>query len=865
MTAFYYQQTLMGLPVWRRWATVVVRNVPGTPVTLVSGSMGRIDERGLMQPVLSRDGASNIAGRFAEPEECSLWVYAGVEQPLVAYRVVVDNNDLAERVRMAVWINAVTGDVITTESLLYEDAHGTVSGYATPGPLPNSATNLPVLTALPGARVTKASGAYTFSAADGTFVLASSGWSWPTLTASVGAGKWADVRAIAGSSTSQSLSHATNTTFDFALSDVAQVNAFLWANRTHEFAKSILPSYPGIDVSLPITTDIPGSCNAYYDGRSLNFMSAGGNCPNTAYSTIIAHEYGHHIITSGHPWAARDYHEGMADATSNLLTSDPRVGMDFHGPGSGALRDSQITTEMYPSTAEMHLAGGVIAGSLWNTSRELRSLEIARRLYLNSILLRPPGVSPQLVIDMLILDDDDGDLWNGTPHSPEILAGFGSHNLLASAFPAVRFHVDIPADVSFPGVSHIVPISIQPAARTPDLQTALLWLSDDGENWESARVESNLKFPPRESGTILRWYVSVRTTDGLVCTYPPGGRYDPAFTVIGYGSRLIFEDDFETHKGWAVTNVGLSVGGWERVAPIGTIAATGELAAPAGDDPIDTGSMCFVTGNGAPGGDALHADVDGGPTILTSPAFDLSGGDGWITFRSWFFCNDGSDLLTCQVSNDDGATWVTARKITTANCVQEGNRLWTSFGLAVSEAVSPSEKTRIRFLVQDAPNNSITEAGIDSVTVTKYSLHPPLVPFTVRVDPGSYNGRLEDVGVDVELRSSSGVFRANEKLTSEGSLYLLAPEGIHDLAVKGDHWLRVVSKGVVVTSAASVSVALPTNGDVDGNNAVDLLDMNSVFGDYGQVAPESDLDGSSTVDLADVVICLLNFGMVGPP
>jgi len=39
------------------------------------------------------------------------------------------------------------------------------------------------------------------------------------------------------------------------------------------------------------------------------------------------------------------------------------------------------------------------------------------------------SISPSITYDWLTLDDDDGDLTNGTPHSVEILAGFALHNM----------------------------------------------------------------------------------------------------------------------------------------------------------------------------------------------------------------------------------------------------------------------------------------------------------------------------------------------------------------------------------------------------------------------------------------------------
>ncbi len=42
--------------------------------------------------------------------------------------------------------------------------------------------------------------------------------------------------------------------------------------------------------------NLSDSCNAFYDYTSINFFSSGSGCPNTAFSDVVAHEYGHHMI-----------------------------------------------------------------------------------------------------------------------------------------------------------------------------------------------------------------------------------------------------------------------------------------------------------------------------------------------------------------------------------------------------------------------------------------------------------------------------------------------------------------------------------------------------------------------------------------
>ena len=80
---------------------------------------------------------------------------------------------------------------------------------------------------------------------------------------------------------------------------------------------------------------------------------------------------------------------------------------------------------------------------------------------------------------------------------------------------------------------------------------------------------------------------------------------------------------------------------------------------PENDHTVDPGSICFVTGNGAPGGGHGDQDVDGGRTTLTSPIFDLSEAD-WAEISYWRWYVDATafdDDFFVDISDDGGASW----------------------------------------------------------------------------------------------------------------------------------------------------------------------------------------------------------------
>ncbi|MHC4909799.1 MAG: hypothetical protein ACYTF9_08790 [Planctomycetota bacterium] len=131
---------------------------------------------------------------------------------------------------------------------------------------------------------------------------------------------------------------------------------------------------------------------------------------------------------------------------------------------------------------------------------------------------------------------------------------------------------------------------------------------------------------------------------------------------------IVLANDFESGTaGWSVENTSLSTGAWEAADPNST-TYNGSTAAPGSDATPGSGNViAFVTQNGAAGGGPGDADVDGGPTDLVSPAFDLLGTDGRVTYARWFFSDNGvTDQMTVWVSNDDGNSWVEVTSQATA-------------------------------------------------------------------------------------------------------------------------------------------------------------------------------------------------------
>jgi len=742
-TAVYFQQQVQGIPVDRGELTLLVRNTSDHPLVLASNAV-RFVEPISLKPSLTaaqaRELVRKLRSDLKQETEPELIIYPGEERTHLAWVLTVDAHRPEQPERYRVFIDAHTGVPLEWRSEVYfVDITGRVQGYATPGLRPDHSQNPPVLMPLPQLRVTLVGGSSVFTDPEGFFTLPFSGTNQVTVQANL-IGPWVQAVNQAGTTLSlqQTVTPPGPANFIFNTERVefntAQVNGFLRTQIVHNFAKAINPSYPGIDYAIPCNVNLNNTCNAYYNNRTINFYRAGGGCVNTAYSTVIYHEYGHFIISMGHPNASGDYHEGMADVTAAFLTADPCLAIEFRGIGTGCLRNA-VNNVRYPCSGEVHYCGQVLSGAFWQTYLAMRqrysndpdfALQKVREWYLNSILLRPSSISPQITIDVLTLDDDDNNIYNGTPHYFQINEGFSRHNLPAPQIDWLRIDpLQLPDAVVSPPQSTLLPL-IRFVVRVSDLagqvdrnrvflryainqsafqQVPMRWMRGD-------RFITALPVP--SCGSTVRYYIEAFDTQGRVTYYPREGQNAALRVLVASGLTPILEDTAEAEMGWTVQNVSLTAGAWTRDIPRGT-TQDGRPANPSSDS-SDPGSRCFFTGQGSVGGSVGEADVDGGPTYLISPVINLEGSDALVEYYRWFYNGTTiNDTFFVEVSNNNGATWVRVETVTFTGTENQ----WVRRSFRVGDYVTPTAQVRIRFGTMDNPNDSICEAGVDNVVIRR--------------------------------------------------------------------------------------------------------------------------------------------------
>lgn len=749
-----YTQAVHGVPVFRSSLRVLVRNEAGFPAVLASSDLkdlGAFPEtvKGALALAARLDPASYAARlpkalrEQAAGVPAELVVWAGTDDmkvaPRLAAKFIVDrgvsgDNDFA---RLLYLTDPATGEVFFEEDqVCYADVTGTSSGMATPGNTADACVAevsmpMPYARAWVGSTVVYADshGVFTIPNQSGTVTLGTSlaGRWFTTFNVAAGNATLSMTNSATAGTPASMLLNAANT----AEADRAAVNAYLHANKARDFALAYLPTYPGIgtQTAWPVNVQVSGTCNAYYDGSSINFYPAAGGCNNTAFSTIVHHEYGHHLVAmAGSGQGA--YGEGMGDCMSLLLADDPVLAIGFQSCSAG-IRNADNTCTYSSSGcsscgSEIHACGQLISGCVWDVRQNLiaglgsaGALNRTSQLAVNSMPLHTgTTIAGDITIDYLTLDDNDGNISNGTPNYYGINQAFSAHGLPGPALSLLDFTFPngLPTTVSPNGTTSIA-VQVNPIAGLPLAGSGTFyWRNGTSGSFTSvpmtqgASNQYSVAVPSSVCPSTVQFYFTASTTSSVVVSYPSAGATAPLSAMSATGVDQLSADSMETNTGWVAGATGdtATTGLWTRVDPNGTAAQP--------EDDHGTGTMCWVTGQGTVGGSAGTQDVDGGTTTLTSPVFSLAGySDGIVSYARWYSNDTGAapnaDSWPIEISNDNGATWVQLELVT------ENLNAWAVKSFRVRDFVTPSTTMKVRFLARDQSSGSIIEAGVDDFSV----------------------------------------------------------------------------------------------------------------------------------------------------
>ncbi len=304
---------------------------------------------------------------------------------------------------------------------------GTVMGWVNLGHNPLDAlVNKPI----PNLLVTSSSGsAYTNAA--GKFSIANSGTTAVTVSATLTGRHSKRVRTQTGTQmiASKSITPGTPGTIQFGTSTMSQLNrsqttTYWFTDDCNVWFRGLLPGSTTQMNTLSTMNprvNIPSSCNAYYTNFTINFYNESSTCNMTAYETVVQHEWGHGADHAfGGLTQVDGLSEGWGDTLCTYRSGQPIVGPNFRKNG-GFVRTA-LNTRKYPAGGGVHQQGETFMGFNWDVRENLIATHgsapgiiIAEKIVIASIVADAKN-QPNAVREVFILDDDDGNLNNGTPN-----------------------------------------------------------------------------------------------------------------------------------------------------------------------------------------------------------------------------------------------------------------------------------------------------------------------------------------------------------------------------------------------------------------------------------------------------------------
>lgn len=733
--AIHYTQQVGGLDVEGSVGRVLVRNnLDGTwSVVYAAGLFASLPKGGFAPLTHTAQDALNFVqgsnfGHLPQWSTPELVAYQLVDAngatAVRAWKFVGENPDLANREKYTFFVDANTGALLEARNeVLNIDVFGFVRGFGSPGNLPDEASNPPVLLPINDAQVSISGGNSAFADASGFFNITHSGSSDVTITSNFDTGHWVNINNQASGGVLSASATATpgseaNLEYNSTPSEyeTSQVNAFIYTGRIHNLFTD-RSSWTGMNFRATVNVNINSSCNAFFDGSSTNFFRKAGGCNNTAYSTVVTHEYGHYVVNRlGLSQGA--FGEGYGDTCSELVSDTGIVGEDFFTNG-GFIRDNDNVIRTYPCSGEVHFCGQLLAGVWWHmrenfgaTYGSADGLEQVTQLMVDWSLITTGGqgdnsAHPGTAIEVLTLDDDDGNLGNGTPNYDDICAAFELHNVpCPDIVPLVFVYPDgLPTLVSPSGGTTMHVQILGNAGFTPDPGTGVFHL-DTGSGFSDIPMNEiadnfyEVVFPAIECQTDVAYYFSGLATDGTMGQDPQDAPADFYAAYSAESRSLFLDDDFQDDKGWTTVNESTGAN-WNRSAPIGNNGGN-----PTSD--FDGSGKAYITGF------LTFQDVDGGTVRLLSPVFDMSGAvDPTISYARWFHNSNpqDNDSLVIEVSNDFGANWTVMEDLG-----HQGNQ-WIQVIQHVTDYVPVTSGVQFRFSASDIGDDSLTEAGVDAVLI----------------------------------------------------------------------------------------------------------------------------------------------------
>ncbi|MDP2307468.1 MAG: M36 family metallopeptidase, partial [Pseudomonadota bacterium] len=649
-----YERIVAGAPIWR--GGVTARVVQGQLLLLgvetypeLNGvEPATLDAKGAILAA-ERDGPAAMAPHTEE--SARLVILPEDVDGAVRYRLTweVRSRTAAPVGKWVSHVDARSGELVNVYNevrFLDGTLYGTHDTRTVDGSFSTSGMPLVTLTG-------SVSGTTVSTGADGTFTVdGAEGWSSRLR------GSYVTVRNEGGSDGAFSFNGDSAPVLTSDAADIAEIDSYVFLHHVRDWGLLYAPEVDVVTAPLTSFVNLESTCNAYYDGN-VNFYRAGDGCNNTGrIADVNYHEWGHgfHYYSLESGDFDGSISEGIGDVVASLQTLDPTIAPYFATNG-GAIRELE-TDYSYPDdvTGEVHQDGLIFAGAMWDLYLALsetygEAIGVKGTAWAVASQLLADGIKGGPTIDesfdeIMLADDDNRDLSDGTPHQCEIIDAFGRHGLGPSGGGGSLLSLEHSAVGNQPSGATI-PVAgdvrnLTPACVTFTIETVeAVYSTDGGASWDTAPLgvageAFDGELPGFAAGTVVEYYLKASADDGTDVSLPAGGKIAPYTFYVGAVEELYCESFDDGDGGYTHE---LLDGDDQRGADDWAFGSPDGYS----DDPTEAFTGRSVWGNDLGGGQYNGAYQASIVNRLSSVPIDVTGSSQVVVqYRRWLNVEDGA-------------------------------------------------------------------------------------------------------------------------------------------------------------------------------------------------------------------------------
>ncbi len=218
---------------------------------------------------------------------------------------------------------------------------------------------------------------------------------------------------------------------------IAQNMIYAKTNAIIRYAKTFI-SNPWLNEPLVANANLYSTCNAHWDGQTINLYSGGSGCANTGLiADVMYHEWGHGLHQNSGGIQDGALSEGFGDILSLVMTHSHLLGVGFRIPSREPVRDLTVKFSYPQDRGEVHSEGRIIGSTFWDlfvALKEKYGEEVAGTMLANYAfkMIFTSRTYLDVYNALLVIDSNGTDPSQHSPNYCTLNEVFSAHGLIES-------------------------------------------------------------------------------------------------------------------------------------------------------------------------------------------------------------------------------------------------------------------------------------------------------------------------------------------------------------------------------------------------------------------------------------------------